>query len=181
MAEPFIGEIRIFPYTFPPQFWAWCSGQILPISQNQALYAIIGTLYGGYGRTTLGLPNLTQRTPLGQGQGPGLTPRYLGYPVGSNTVTLTVQTIPQHDHTGYVSTDFLPPKLQSTPNADSYPSAMRFPGGTIEGYADPDQSLTAMAQDALETAGQNQAHENRQPFLVMNFCIALEGLFPSRN
>lgn len=181
MAEPFIGEIRIFPCTFPPEFWAWCSGQILPIGQNPALYAIIGTLYGGNGNTTMGLPDLTRRAAMGQGTGPGLHRRNLGDVVGTNTVELTELTTPEHDHTGYVSTDFLPPKLQSTPSDKSYPSAMRFPGGTIEGFADPDQNLMSMAENALDPAGQSQPHENRQPFLVMNFCIALEGLFPSRN
>lgn len=184
MAEPFIAEIRIFPYTFPPEFWAWCNGQTLPISQNAALYAIIGTWYGGDGRVSVGLPYLRKCSPMGEGQGPGLTDRRLGTLTGSQEVTLTSQTMPTHDHTVYASTE--KKKTTATPVANqSYASTM-FDKSTgsklgVFAYGNPDQNAEEMATGALASAGNNQPHENRQPFLVMNFCMALEGIFPSRN
>lgn len=180
MAEPFIGEVRIFPYTFPPFGWARCDGQILPINQNEALFSLVGTIYGGDGRSTLGIPNLRGRSPMHAGTGPGLTRRTLGQFTGMETVTLIEPQLPNHDHTAQASIQTT--NNESAPTSSSYPAFMDRAGvGTISGYRTPDVYTTFMATQALATAGQSIGHENRQPCLGLYFCIALQGLYPSRN
>ena len=171
MSEPFIAEIRIFGGNFAPRGWAFCNGQLLPISQNTALFSLIGTVYGGDGRSTMALPNLQGRAPMHPGSGPGLSQRRLGETGGVETVTLTEAQIPTHAHKIVGSGR---PAIQDDP-AGRYPAAVS--GFTPYG---PSQSLANMAPEALSPAGGDDAHTNVQPFLVLNFIIALVGLYPSR-
>lgn len=170
MSEPFIAEIRIFPYNFAPRGWAFCNGQLLPIAQNTALFSLIGTIYGGDGRTTTALPDLQGRAAMHPGRGPGLTDRRLGEKGGSETATLTSQQMPNHTH-GLTATDrdgrFADP-------ANKYFGA----GNQMYSSGSPD---TALKDTSLETAGGAASHTNMQPFQALNFCIALQGLYPSRS
>ena len=175
MTEPFIAEIRVFACNFAPRGWAMCNGQLLPISQNTALFSLVGTTYGGNGQTTFALPNLQGRAAMHVGQGPGLTDRSLGEQAGAESVTLLTTQMPFHNHPLRANADFA--DLQSpgptrniarSQNANAYKS----PGG---------QPVTQLDPQALALAGQGQPHNNMQPFLTLNFCIALEGIFPARN
>jgi microcystin-dependent protein len=170
MSEPFIAEIRIFAGNFAPRSWAFCDGQLLPISQNTALFSLIGTTYGGDGRSTTALPNLQGRAPMHPGRGPGLTDKRLGERGGVEMVTLSEAQMPNHNHTARASEEdgrFLTPQ-------DMYLGA----GSTI--YA-TGTSNASLADQALPNAGGSQAHNNVQPFLTINFIIALQGLYPSRS
>lgn len=173
MSEPFIAEIRIFAGNFAPRSWAFCDGQLLPISQNTALFSLVGTTYGGDGRTTLALPNLEGRLPMHPGRGPGLTDRRLGQRGGTEQVTLTEAQMPNHNHT---------PLGDATISNSNDPADKRwarpFGGGNL--YANSGNQVD-MSEDALEPAGGSQPHDNLMPFLVMNFIIALQGLYPSRS
>ena len=173
MSEPFIAEIRIFAGNFAPRGWAFCNGQLLPLSQNTALFSLIGTTYGGDGRSTTALPNLEGRVPMHPGRGPGLTSRRLGERLGVETVTLTEAQIPSHTHTLRAS---------SRRARDEFPSntaSMAEAGETT--YAPGSSSASDLSSSALSTTGGGQAHTNLQPFLAMNFIIALVGLYPSRS
>ena len=183
MAEPFVGEIRILPYTFAPQGWARCEGQIMPIRQNETLYAVIGPSFGGDGRNTFKLPDLLGRSPMHSGDGPGLTPRNFATTSGDATVTLTEPQMPSHTHTAQASMEL---STESVPTNNSYPALMIHKTGgadqaVIFGYRTPDEHTLHMASQALVSTGQSLGHENRQPCLGLYFCIALEGLFPERN
>lgn len=171
MANPFVAEIRIFPFNFPPRGWAFCNGQILPISQNTALFSLLGTTYGGDGRSNFALPNLQGGTPLGQGQGPGLSLRDLGETGGEPGVSLLVSEIPAHTHTAKCNSGM----------GDQYGPAENYwatdAGGNNE-YAS--SANDQMASVAVGIAGGSGPHNNLQPFLVLNFCIALQGVFPPR-
>jgi microcystin-dependent protein len=169
MSEPFIAEIRMVPFNFAPRGWALCNGQLIPISQNTALFSLIGTFYGGDGRTTFALPNLQGAAPMHQGQGPGLTPRVLGETGGSETVTLLPTQIPAHTH----------PLTGSGDDANTLSPAGASPAVAGVPQYRPDQN-TAMAPGALGTAGGGQPHNNLQPYLTVNFVIALQGIFPPR-
>ena len=175
MSEPFVAEIRILAGNFAPRGWAFCDGQLLPISQNTALFSLIGTTYGGDGRNTTALPDLQGRAPMHPGRGPGLTDRRLGERGGVETVTLSEADIPNHDHALNAS-----PNPGETPGVTSPGGAAnsfaRSVGGSV--YADP-SGLTEVA--TLPVAGGGQAHNNMQPYLAMNFIIALVGLYPSRS
>jgi len=175
MSEPFIAEIRIFAGNFAPRSWAFCDGQLLPVAQNTALFSLIGTTYGGDGRTTMALPNLQGRAPMHPGRGPGLTSRRLGEKLGVETVTLTEAQIPSHSHTARANS--------SSGNAGAGPSEKnslgRSRGGDIY-QSNTAANLTDMATEAVSATGGAQAHENMQPFLAMNYIIALQGLYPSR-
>lgn len=178
--DPFIGEVRLMPYTFTPRDWAPCEGQLLPISQNTALFSILGVTYGGDGKTSFALPNLKGRVVPGAGQGPGLQDWRLGAIGGEDTVTLTAQQMPRHQHRIHGlntvgSTD--------VPSANVYLGQDRRGGqGTINFLApsetNPDTQLSA---EALSSTGESQPHENRQPFLSLHFFIALRGIFPNRS
>jgi microcystin-dependent protein len=174
MSSPFIAEIRIFPYTFAPRGWAYCDGRLLSIAQNTALFSLISITYGGNGTTTFALPNLQGRAPLGTGQGPGLTPRVLGEAAGSTNETLTIQQIPSHNHSvaaaNIAGTQSSP--AGQYPATDARTSFEYIAGATLN---------TALASNAVQTAGGSQSHSNMQPFLALNFCIALEGIYPSRS
>lgn len=175
MSEPYIGEIRIMPYSYAPQNWAWCEGGTIQISQFQALYAVIGSIYGGDDRTYFNLPNLKGSSPLGSGQAPGLSAYAVGENGGSNTVTLLAQELPQHSHTAYALRE-----LGSSQSPDNTKGVGAYKHNRVY-YHNPDSNnLTQMADAALAEAGGSQPHENRQPFLALNFCIALDGLFPDR-
>ena len=176
MSEPFIGEIRIFAGNFAPRSWAFCDGQLLPIAQNTALFATIGTTYGGDGRTTLGLPNLQGRVPVHAGRGPGLSTRQSGQVGGTSTVTLTEQQLASHRHPLHGSSDETDEEGESTV------------AGNLTGVTDASDKLYANATAApvemglgLQAQGGGGAHANEQPFLTMNYIIALEGVFPSRS
>jgi len=174
MSEPFIAEIRIFAGNFAPRSWAFCNGQLLPVSQNTALFSLIGTTYGGDGRTTTALPNLQGRAPMHPGRGPGLTSRRLGQKGGVEMITLSEAQMPSHNHP--VNALNAP---ASTPTPSTTTTLARSVGGN--GYkASP--SFDAVLDDgSLPSTGGSQAHTNMQPFLTMNFIIALQGLYPSRS
>lgn len=169
--DPFIGEVAMFGCNFAPRGYAFCNGQTLQIAQNTALFSIIGTIYGGDGRQTVGLPDLRSRFPMHEGQGPGLSNRVLGQRGGTETETLTVAQIPGHSHGLAASTG---PGTTDDP-ANGVPAV---PASSIPTYA---TAGTAAAPDPTETTGGGGAHENVSPFLAINFCIALEGVFPSRS
>jgi len=178
MSEPFIAEIRIFAGNFAPRGWAFCDGQLLPISQNTALFSLIGTTYGGDGRTTTALPNLKGRAPMHPGTGPGLTSRRLGEKAGVETVTLTSAQMASHRHS--VIADSNPGGFggggADTPNPVSH--FMASTSATGQFYAG---STNAVPMAATGTAGGSGAHSNMQPYLAMYFIIALVGLYPSRS
>lgn len=175
MSEPFIAEIRIFAGNFAPRSWAFCDGQLLPISQNTALFSLIGTTYGGDGRTTCALPNLQGRAPMHPGHGPGLSPRVLGQAVGVTDVTLTEAQMPSHTHSLTAAPN---PALVREPTSEVTLARSR---GATAYQSDATTNLTDMAAGALPAAGGSHAHNNLQPMLGINFIIALQGLFPSRN
>ena len=174
MSEPFIAEIRIFAGNFAPRGWAFCDGQLLPIAQNTALFSLIGTTYGGDGRTTTALPNLQGRAPMHPGRGPGLTSRRLGEKVGVDTVTLSEAQIPSHSHTARATTSR---GQDITPDNTS---AIARSGGGTAWQTNTTANLVDLASSTLATTGGGQAHTNVQPFLTLNFIIALVGLYPSR-
>lgn len=183
MSNPFLGEIRMFAGSFAPRGFAFCQGQLLPISQNDALYALIGTTYGGDGQNTFGLPDLRGRVPINQGQGPGLTTRVLGEKAGTETVQLTTAHLPAHTHAMYATTakgsQSVPAvnSMPAQPDGDNQSSTATF--YVIPG-ANPLQPST-MAASTVAVSGGNQPHANIMPVLCVNFIIALEGVFPSRN
>jgi microcystin-dependent protein len=169
MADPFVAEIRIFPFNFAPQGWAWCDGQLMPISQNTALFSLLGTTYGGDGKSTFALPDLQGRAPMHPGQGPGLSLHDLGETGGAETVTLLESEMPAHSHAVSMS-------LRPSDNLN--------PGGLALGtgnnvYAAP-ANLVSMAPQTLAPAGGDAPHNNLQPYLTCYFCIALQGVFPPR-
>lgn len=175
MSEPFIAEIRIFAGSFAPRGWAFCNGQLLPVSQNTALFSLIGTTYGGDGRTTTALPDLQGRAPMHPGRGPGLTARRLGQRGGVEAVTLTEAQMPNHKHTAQ---SFPSPGNRPGPQGNSYATVI---GATPYIGGSPPPNLTALSPQALQSAGGGRAHDNLQPFLAINFIIALVGLYPSRS
>lgn len=178
MSEPFLGEIRAFGFDFAPRRWALCNGQLLSIQQNSALFSLLGTNYGGNGITNFQLPDLRSRAGITFGQGPGLSPYVIGEPSGTENVTLLSTQIPQHNHLWAASTAF---GSQATP-AGAFLAGGQIPNGTpVLGYAAPGGATVPLAANTLATAGNNTPHNNMQPFLVVNYCIALQGIFPSRN
>jgi microcystin-dependent protein len=173
MADPFVAEIRIFPFNFAPKGWAWCDGQLLPLSQNTALFSLLGTTYGGDGKSNFALPDLQGRAPMHPGQGPGLSLHDLGETGGSETVTLLESEIPAHTHA-----------LRASPDqADlTAPTPTRSLAGSQGGaiYVQGSPPLSAMAPESLPPAGGDQPHNNMQPYLTFYFNIALQGVFPPR-
>ena len=172
MADPFVAEIRIFAFNFAPKGWAFCDGQLLPISQNTALFSLLGTTYGGDGKSTFALPDIEGRAVMHPGQGPGLSLRDLGEAAGSDTVTLLTSEMPLHTHTVSASADDAD-LAAPTPNH----SLAKSQGGFIYG---PAAGLTPLAPEAAGPAGGGLPHNNLQPYLTLNFCIALQGVFPQR-
>ncbi|MBI1782773.1 MAG: phage tail protein [Sphingobacteriales bacterium] len=174
MADPFVAEIRIFPFNFPPKGWAFCDGQLLPLSQNTALFSLLGTTYGGDGRSNFALPNLQGSVPMHPGQGPGLSLHDLGEAGGSDAVTLIQTELPNHSHTMRANnSDGISPTPVS--NVSAGPGADR----DLFWYKDGAPNAT-MNPFASGTTGGNQPHNNLMPYLTMNFCIALQGVYPPR-
>ena len=167
MAEPFLSEIRIMSFEFAPKGWALCNGQLLPINQNQALFSLLGTTYGGDGRVNFALPDLRGRTPIHVGGG-----HTLGESGGEQAHTLSIAELPQHTHV-----------VNGTSNAGTalIPSGNLLAKVNLPAYRAPDANLVAMAPGTVTNVGGSQAHLNMQPFLILSFCIALQGIFPSPN
>lgn len=169
MSDQFVAEIRIFPFNFPPTGWAFCDGQLMPISQNTALFALLGTVYGGDGKSTFALPDMQGNAPMQPGQGQGLSLRDLGEMSGVESITLLQSEIPVHTHVLQTSDD-------DANNAD--PAGRYFARGNPV-YVAP-SALQTMAVQTLAPAGGGLPHNNMQPYLTLNFCIALQGIFPQR-
>jgi microcystin-dependent protein len=179
MADPFVAEIRIFPFNFAPKGWAWCNGQLMPISQNTALFSLLGTTYGGNGTSNFALPNMQGNAPMHPGQGPGLSLHDLGETGGSETITLLESEIPSHSHTLMSVTSFAGSANDPTGNVLAKATA----GAPLNAYipfAQGSTPLAAMAPQAISPAGGDQPHNNMMPYLTLNFNIALQGVFPPR-
>jgi len=173
MADPFVAEIRIFPFNFAPRGWAFCDGQLLPLSQNTALFSLLGTTYGGDGKSTFALPNLQGRAAMHPGQGPGLSLRDLGETGGSGTVTLLQSEIPSHTH-ALVASNEIGEDRKAVGEAMA-----RSTGGSLFGPAPA--IPVALAPEAVAAVGGSQPHNNLMPYLTLRFCIALQGVFPPRS
>ena len=175
MSDPFVAEIRIFPFNFPPKGWAFCDGQLMPISQNTALFSLLGTVYGGDGKSTFALPDMQGNAPMQPGQGQGLSLRDLGQMSGSETVTLLESEIPFHNH--FIS-------AHNGDQADAQnPSPNTALAQSANGFAYQSNTSANIVQlnfNALTPAGGSLPHNNMQPYLTLNFCIALQGVFPPR-
>lgn len=173
MADPFVAEIRIFAGSFAPKYWAFCNGQLLPISQNTALFSLLGTAYGGDGRSTFGLPNLQGRTPIHHGHGPGLSARTRGESGGSTTNTLQIQEIPAHAHvlnaTGAAATTLTPEGKLLASGRPTMPALYGTSGTPV------------IMASSIGSTGGGEPHNNLQPYLTLNFIIALQGIFPPRS
>jgi microcystin-dependent protein len=174
MADPFVAEIRIFPFNFAPKGWAFCDGQLLPLSQNTALFSLLGTTYGGNGKSNFALPDLQGRGPMHPGQGPGLSLHDLGETGGSETVSLLESEIPSHNHA-----------LRGSNSVGDVTSpggaTMARPGNVMIYQQTTNANLVSLAPQTLAPAGGDQPHNNLQPYLTLNFCIALQGVFPPRS
>jgi microcystin-dependent protein len=171
MSDQFVAEIRMFAGNFAPTGWALCNGQLLPISQNTALFSLLGTMYGGDGKSTFALPNLQDRAPMFWGQGPGLTDRFQGEESGTETVTLIQSEIPAHAHQLRGATD----DVNSLSPVGAMPGAAESVGLYRSG------ANSTMGASALLVQGSGQPHNNRQPYLAVTFIIALQGVFPQRS
>ena len=178
MTEPFIGQIQLFGFNFNPRGWAFCNGATLPIQQNTALFSLLGTQYGGNGQTTFQLPNFAGRAANQQGQGAGLTPRTIGETFGVNTVTLTTQQMPLHNHACQVYAQNTQASRSSSPAAGNWLSVSSDAAATA--FLPAGAVNTTFAPNMIQpSAGGGQPHQNQQPYLGVNFCIALQGIFPS--
>ena len=174
MSNPFLAEIRIFPFNFAPKGWAFCDGQLLPLSQNTALFSLLGTTYGGNGKSNFALPNLQGNAPMHPGQGPGLSLHDLGETGGSETVTLLESEIPAHSHALMAS---------GTPGTKSIPTdnVLARTSGAMPYLPPAGAAMVSMSGQAVTPAGGDQPHNNMQPYLTLNFCIALQGVYPARS
>jgi microcystin-dependent protein len=173
MANPYVAEIRIFPFNFAPRGWAMCNGQLLPISQNTALFSLLGTTYGGDGKSNFALPNLQGCAPMDPGQGPGLSLHDLGETGGSQTVTLLTSEMPAHSHSFSADPSA---KKESTSVANNTPAA----AAAGESFYSTSTPNAQMHGQTLSPTGGNLPHDNMQPYLGLNFCIALQGIYPPR-
>lgn len=173
MADPFVAEVRIFPFNFAPKGWAWCNGQLLPISQNTALFSLLGTFYGGDGKSTFALPNFEGSAVVHAGQGPGLSQYFVGQVGGTETVTLLQSEIPAHSHSLMASAT-----NSSKPNPSGNALTRIAANGTP--YLAPPQPLVNFNDKAISPTGGDQPHNNLMPYLTLYFNIALQGVFPPR-
>jgi microcystin-dependent protein len=185
MAEPFLGQISTFGFNFPPRGWATCDGQILAIATNTALFSLLGTTFGGNGQTTFALPDLRGRVPIHQGQGPGLSSYVMGEVTGVENVTLIQSQMPAHSHVVAASTS-VSASASSLAPTDAPGDAFLTGGGGVNIYSATSDGTKMNAGVAtttvtLQLTGGSQPHDNLQPLLCINFCISLEGIFPSRN
>jgi microcystin-dependent protein len=174
MADPFVAEIRIFPFNFAPKGWAWCDGQLMPLSQNTALFSLLGTTYGGDGKSNFALPDLQGRAPMHPGQGPGLSLHDLGEQGGSETVTLLESEIPAHNHMAGAQNVPLGGSAIPSGNTLNRPAS-----GNLYDATSP--ALAPLAPEAIAPAGGDAPHNNLMPYLTFYFCIALQGVFPPRS
>ncbi len=194
MAEPFIGEVKIFAGNFAPRGWAFCEGQLISIQQNTALFSLLGTTYGGDGRTTFGLPDLRGRVPMGMGRGPGLSDRREGQKLGEENVTLTTHNLPSHTHASELNvTSTL--QISTADATTNVPASNTFLSKSVGLYGrdaiesniystTSDSTMDSVATTGnvtIQNTGESIAHDNMQPSLVMNYIIALVGIFPSRS
>src|SRR5581483_2683421 len=175
MSDPFVAEIRIFPFNFAPKGWAFCDGQLLPISQNTALFSLLGTTYGGDGKSTFALPNMQGNTPMQQGQGQGLSDRFLGEQSGEQNVTLLQTEMPVHSHPALAGGGGT---AAQTPVNNAWSSGIK---GGPSLYTPSGTGNVSMHPLAVNVAGGGLPHNNMMPFLTLNFCIALQGVFPPRS
>jgi len=173
--DPFVAEIRIFPFNFAPKGWAFCDGQILPLSQNTALFSLLGTTYGGDGKSNFALPNFQGNAPMHPGQGPGLSLHDLGETGGSDTVSLLESEIPSHSHT--VMAHDLDPADHQIPGSGT---VLAQSSGGFAYQSNTSANLAALSDQTIAPAGGDQPHNNLQPYLTLNFCIALQGVYPPR-
>lgn len=174
MSDPFVAEIRIFPFNFAPDGWAFCDGQLQPISQNTALFSLLGTTYGGDGKSTFALPDLEGNVPMHPGQGSGLSLHDLGETGGSDTVSLLESEIPSHSHGLLASTAY---------GEDESPNPTVALGRSVDAslyQSVTNTNIVQLAGETLNASGGDQPHNNLQPYLTLNFCIALTGIFPPR-
>lgn len=176
MTNPFVGEIQLFGFPFAPVGWATCSGQIVPLRQNPALYSLLGTNYGGDGVNTFALPNLNGFSAMDQGTGPGLTPRRVGDLVGTTGVTLQNDQMPMHTHAAQIYMARGTAARVNTPQTNCAPSNCTMAQGFTNDATPPDTTFHPMT---LSPAGGGQIHPNQQPYLVLNYSIAMQGVFPS--
>ncbi len=174
MSSPFVAEIRIFAFNFPPTGWAFCNGQLMPISQNTALFSLLGTTYGGDGKTNFALPNLQGFAPLQPGQGAGLSLRDLGETGGEQSVTLLDSEMPAHSHTAQAYSG----AGGQGPSGDSWAQGNQ---RGISMYTASSAQNVQMSFQGLSITGGDQPHNNMMPYLVLNFCIAMQGIFPARS
>lgn len=174
MADPFVAEIRVYPFNFAPTGWAFCDGQLMPISQNTALFSLLGTTYGGDGRSTFALPNLQGSAPMHPGQGPGLSLHDLGESAGSEFITLLESEMPAHTHT------MMAVSTSASLNAPAPDRALARSSGGFAYQQSPANPVN-LALLALSPAGGSLPHNNLMPYLTLNFCIALQGVFPPRS
>ena len=174
MSDQFVAEVRVFGCNFPPTGWAFCNGQILPISSNTALFSLVGTYYGGDGKSTFGLPNMQGNIANSQGTGAGLSPYSMGQRGGTPSVTLLLNELPQHNHNFMTDPDDAPP------NSGSPGGNALCTGPATQIYSNATSPLIKMNQNMLGPIGGNLPHNNMMPYLVLNFCIALQGIYPTR-
>jgi microcystin-dependent protein len=177
MSDQFLGEVRVFGCNFPPKGWAFCNGQILPISQNTALFSLLGTFYGGDGKSTFGLPNMQGNIPISQGQGAGLSPYFIGQSGGEQTVTLLMTEMPQHNHNLMTDPDDAPPN-SGVPTNNALCTG-NSPATAI--YTTAVTPIVQMNAQTIALVGNGLPHNNMMPFLGLNFCIALQGIYPPRS
>jgi microcystin-dependent protein len=180
MSDPFVAEMRIFPFNFPPKGWAFCDGQLMPISQNTALFSLLGTTYGGDGKSTFALPDLQGSAPMQPGQGQGLSLRDLGEMSGTESVTLLVSEMPIHNHNLMAVTA---DATVADPNAAIIAQgawSFQGNGGVVAMYSTNTPPNAPMSPQALAPNGGSLPHNNMQPYLTLNFCMALQGIFPAR-
>ncbi len=175
MSDPFMGEIRPFAFSWAPRGWAFCDGSYIDIQENPALFSILTTTFGGDGRSTFALPNLSGRTPMGTGAAPGLTPSRLGQWEGYAGISLHEGHLPEHNHTVYAY------KKSGTSDQPSNVNYLTMDPRAKVFKSDPTDDLNPMAQESLAESGQSQPHLNLQPYLVVNYCINMDGQYPSRN
>jgi microcystin-dependent protein len=178
--DPFVAEIRIFPFNFAPRGWAFCDGQLLAISQNTALFSLLGTTYGGDGKSTFALPNMQGNVPMHWGNGAGLTQRFIGEQDGTETVTLLLGEMPIHPH-GVMSVPGNLPANTNKPGGNAFGKAVQGnPYAPPPATPNPPTNPTPMASQTIGMTGNNLPHNNMQPYLTLSFCIALQGVFPPR-